>query len=560
MRFSPKSVLLCSVLFSVGCATTPSWMVQSKSDASQQTEKAKLLQAAKEYERDGNTEMARQIYERIAAKDAKSAEPQSRVTRIVSQEKDQPERALTAKELLAEFEKSRKKQHAPQATQIAQAAAPEKVQPAEESPFKKVASTEALAQNESPAPKAAADSELPPWAAASVPKTAEVSPPAAPAVDAVPEKIAQDQTPKPESKSDLPVWSLDNPSEKSAEPAAEQLAEIRPTQDQPAESEPETKTAQSINDWWDNVFVAEANSDQEPQVDESDNPFAAPADSVEVAEAETEQTAEKSEVKEDFQTPVPIANIPEFRDAVGGWQRTSLARLCPELKPELDPLVRRLDGSNEDDRIAALIELADMGADAETAKLAIRALHDDENELVQIYAAAATRSIESDAWDSVKVLTRNLASEDSEVVHLAAYTLGKIGPEAMDAADALSDLRDAELNVTSLYAAEALTRITPHDGRSFDRFTKALESKDADLRWFAAVTLGNSTQLNQERAVIALAEALQDDHPNVRTAAALSLGGFGGGAQPVMEKLKHAAEFDTPEVREAARTALACLQ
>lgn len=554
MRFSPKSLLLCSVMFSVGCATTPSWMAGSKAKA-QQSEKAKLLAAAEQYERDGKSEMAEQIYARIAAQDAKKnlAGPELEVAKTSPEThvetSSKPTEGITAEELLAQFEKSRANRSVAQAAQSRSKPMPSSDETADASPFRNV-SSETLAE----IPKVALNEQfddVPDWARG---------------LDTAPSKVKNEiavQEPKAaDSKSDLPLWTLEkiDPSAESDQSTSEQLSATEPNENSQVQGDAIAMKSQSIDEWWDTVFVSEESvQTSEPEIVASDNPFAE-SKVVEEQVEKPELSSTESSDTDEFQNPLRIEDVPEFEDAVGGWRRTSLARLCPELKPELEPLVRRLDSMNEDDKMAALIEIAEMGEEAESAKLAVRALHQADNELVQIYAAAATRSIESDAWDSVKVLKNRLVSDDPEVVQLAAYTLGKIGPEAMEATDALCELRDAEVSATSLYAAEALTRITPHDGRSFEQFTKALHSNDSELRWFAAVTLGNATKLNQERAVVALAEALRDSEPNVRTAAALSLGGFGEGAQPVLNDLKHAAEFDTPEVREAARTALACLK
>ena len=241
------------------------------------------------------------------------------------------------------------------------------------------------------------------------------------------------------------------------------------------------------------------------------------------------------------------------------WTRTSIERLCPELAPELYPIVDQLGDENTATRLAALAELAERGEAAATADLAVRILLDDADPVVRAHAAATLRVIKHDAWDSVKTLRLLVFHPNPEVAKLVCYLLRGVGPEAMDAAPELRTLRDSKRGLVSLHAAEALLEITPHDAESVACLITASTSQDPAERAFAVSALGVAVGPHQDLAVSALTKSLKDDSLNVRAVAALSLGGLGAAAAPAREALEQVAANDVPEVREAARVALDCL-
>jgi HEAT repeat protein len=210
--------------------------------------------------------------------------------------------------------------------------------------------------------------------------------------------------------------------------------------------------------------------------------------------------------------------------------------------------------------VAALLELSEQGTSAKPASVAVYALLEDPDPMVAVYAAGALREINGDAWSSVKTLAAHLAHEDERIVRLAAYLLGQMGPEAMDAVPQLQQVRDSQHGVTSLHAAEALTHIAPDDGRSVQTLSAALHDQNREMRWFAAVSLGTVRGSAEAAAAQSLRDALRDSEAEVRAAACLSLGGLGVQARIALADLEHARQSDTPEVQMAAETALACLK
>lgn len=352
----------------------------------------------------------------------------------------------------------------------------------------------------------------------------------------------------------------------------------------------EAATPAPSNDWWATVFQPSIAPGPEPEANPEDeassaDSFAATADFQSPLEpmfdSEAEELTELDEMEsvnaawelvsvvdgdvsrsgaDAHDVPTSKASSNDVTDVNVQWSRTSLVRLCEELDPHLLELVKKLESASANDRCDALYTLGQMGSPAEPTSLAIRALLDDADARVRSHAAGALRNIHGDAWDTVRVLSSLLKDQDVETVRFTAYLLGQMGPEATHAVDDLQALRDTSTGLTKLHAAEALARITPEDAVSVQVLAQGLSEDDAHLRWFSAMSLGSVSAGQQDQAVSALKNALHDTDANVRATAALSLGGFGEHAQPAIDDLQRAIQFDTPEVRDAASAALACIK
>jgi len=242
-----------------------------------------------------------------------------------------------------------------------------------------------------------------------------------------------------------------------------------------------------------------------------------------------------------------------------GWHQTRMADLCETLPEAHTPLLAKLESPDPAVRVQGLQEFSNLKSEARGASVAIYSLMEDAEPIVAVNAAGALHQVTGDAWSSVHTLAKYVEHEDAGIAQLAAYLLGQIGPEAMDAVPALERVRNSKSNLTSLYAAEALTHITPADSASVGKLTEALAAANSEVRWFAAVSLGTVAGECEEQAVAGLRQALQDQATDVRVAACLSLGGLGSRAQIAIPDLEKAARSDTPDVRSAAETALACL-
>ena len=238
----------------------------------------------------------------------------------------------------------------------------------------------------------------------------------------------------------------------------------------------------------------------------------------------------------------------------------SLVLMCKDCEPWVYSQVMKLESPDAQIRKEGLTNLADMGSTARQASLAVRTLLQDPDPLVQAHAAWAIWEIENDPRGSVDSLRPLLDHSNPEVVQLACYMLGDIGSEAESATDALELLRDHAEGTTRVHAAEALVRIHGVDDKSLNVLTNALKSRNGEERWIAAVALGRCRGEKSAAAVTALTAALIDVDIEVRSAAALSLGGLGKDAVKAAPELERVIRMDDPQVRDAARAALACLK
>jgi HEAT repeat protein len=104
--------------------------------------------------------------------------------------------------------------------------------------------------------------------------------------------------------------------------------------------------------------------------------------------------------------------------------------------------------------------------------------------------------------------------------HLAAETLGKIGPGAQEAVPALAEAVQDEVGAVHVYAAAALLRIDR--AAAIDALGKALQASSAWVREDAARALGDVGPAARP-AIPLLQQALRDQATSVREAAALAL-------------------------------------
>lgn len=97
-----------------------------------------------------------------------------------------------------------------------------------------------------------------------------------------------------------------------------------------------------------------------------------------------------------------------------------------DTNPSLDRLCRRLDEGTASDRVAALWQIAERGAEASTAAAAVARCLNDRRPGVCAEAARTLAELGPAAADAVPELVDMLGHSDQEVRTAAAYALGKL--------------------------------------------------------------------------------------------------------------------------------------
>jgi HEAT repeat protein len=259
---------------------------------------------------------------------------------------------------------------------------------------------------------------------------------------------------------------------------------------------------------------------------------------------------------------LPVAAVSQPAKVVQAAPIAPLPRLidvCGPLPLQVKSLVLQLDIPEAGIRKEVLADLAALGEKARPALPAIEVLLDDDP-LIAAHAAWTMWEIDHNDQAVIEKMVRLMECGRSDVVQFAAYSLGSMGANALTAAPALRVERERHTGITRLHIAEAMTRIDAFDAASVEVLTSGLTSQNQSERWLAAIALGQVQGRHANLVVPALTASLKDTDPEVRSASALSLGGFGKAAEPALAELQNRAKLDAPSVREAAATALACIQ
>jgi HEAT repeat protein/predicted Ser/Thr protein kinase len=210
-----------------------------------------------------------------------------------------------------------------------------------------------------------------------------------------------------------------------------------------------------------------------------------------------------------------------------------------------------LDDKHEGVQLAAAEGLARLGDDAGKKVLQqVLANADSPNQLV-----AAKAQIPLGEYGGLPLLTTKLGDNDPEVRQLAASAIGEIGDRS-----SLPDLlpltgdKDWRVRIAAAGAVVAIVGIDPQvlAQASVDWTKSALKSQDLAVRKAAAGVLAD---IPEKEAVPLLAQAILDDDPSVRLAAARSAGKMKSPEAAVKVAAAAKAEAD-PGVKEQQVKAL----
>lgn len=593
-RFAKLSLFFAPLLVSIcGCAT-PSWMSQSKITDPREARVHRLMAVAAEYEVEGKQDAAMRVYEHVLAQQPDHADAAQRRDLLAQQGVKSGGRLLkpelapaatrSSAEVYASHQSSTKTDDKTTRSNIAAEIHRKNAELAKMLAQQKTAKQPLVVM---PGDKAAFDNELEPIPSKSETLVAQSESNLKNLLNAATAvedpgwtstgssggwtvvssdqhmKTPIDQAQSVHAPSDT-GWTAQTHSAASSTLASSTLSDefVPAIETSVAEVKTEVKTAE---------MKTEIKADAATKTEVATAQNARPAEETSGWElAETKETkielASASPTipqEEDWQTTDltrKLAASPARNADDDHWESTRLVGLCDNLSPELVPLVEKLENPDPLIRVEGLLELGELSTAARSSSIAVYSLLEDRDPIVAVYAAGTLRQVSGDAWSSVHTLMKYLEHKEPGISQLSAYLLGQMGPEAMDAVPTLERVRNQAVGLTSLHAAEALTHIAPADVSSVQALTTALSGADRELRWFAAVSLGTVAGECEQQAAEALKKALKDQESDVRIAACLSLGGLGDHAAIAIPDLEQAVRSDSPEVKSAAETALACLR
>jgi HEAT repeat protein len=243
-------------------------------------------------------------------------------------------------------------------------------------------------------------------------------------------------------------------------------------------------------------------------------------------------------------------------------ERPPLSELCQDCNAAILREVAKLESDDPLVRKDGLHNLAQMGPDAASASECVTHLLNDDVPIVQAYAAWTIWELSDDAATAVPILSELLTSHDANVVQFCAYTLSWMGEQAEPAAATLRQLLTSHDKLIRVHAAEALIHIEPPGAQADAVETLILLTSDpsTSVRSLALVALGDFPDETTPEIMSALTNALHDRDAEVRAAAALSLGAFGEPSESTIAQLEFVATSDEEQVRQAAATALECIR
>ena len=225
----------------------------------------------------------------------------------------------------------------------------------------------------------------------------------------------------------------------------------------------------------------------------------------------------------------------------------------PVVPNALARLSRQMFDGSDTDRVRAVRTLGNLGTPARKAVPDLaKVLREGRPEL----RSAAAKALGQIGKPAVPVLIEALRDEDGAVRLQTARALGRAGPDAKEAVAALiASLKDGRESVRQA-AADALGEMGPDAKEAASPLTRLFHDPSPQMRQHARAALG---QIGPT-AVEPLCAALNADKREVRLDALQTLALFGREAKAAVPSLRQALQDDDPKIRAAAADALGAMR
>lgn len=233
---------------------------------------------------------------------------------------------------------------------------------------------------------------------------------------------------------------------------------------------------------------------------------------------------------------------------------SALAVIGPKASEAVPAVAMALGDKEAVIRALAAKALGKIGAEAKTALPQLTSALKDKTASVQLSAALALWQIDGQIV-GLSVLSEALKEEDVFLREQACQALGEMGLAAKAAAPALmSALTDKDAKVRALSAA-ALGKMPGVTG-TFLKLSAALDDTDVDVRLSAAHSIWLHQPKTTDVTVPVIVAALKHKQVRARIRAAELLGEIGAAAKASVPALVEAIRDENPAVRQAAALAL----
>ena len=201
-----------------------------------------------------------------------------------------------------------------------------------------------------------------------------------------------------------------------------------------------------------------------------------------------------------------------------------------------------------------LVSFASIPGHAQSYEITwlIETLRFDVDELERAEAARALGEKGEEGFVAIPYLTEAMKDEDPGVRLRSAITLGKFGPVAQEAVPALISVLDDIFTGVRAEAAFALGKI----GVPVDVVVPNLIETLNDPAWFVRMRAARGLASMGPQTLPELIQALQEENPLMRQAAAFALGEMGADAWDAVPWLTDALIDEDARVRELADEAL----
>jgi HEAT repeat protein len=238
--------------------------------------------------------------------------------------------------------------------------------------------------------------------------------------------------------------------------------------------------------------------------------------------------------------------------------RRAAARALAEINPSPEVvapvLVKAIHDADPTVIANAVDALASLGP-----KIVPRLINALKNKDLRLHAARVLGRIGPEAKEAAPALAAALDDAEGEYRREVQFALGAIGPAAAPAVPSLIESLDSDDDQIRNSAVYALGRIGPAAKTSASALTKLLSSEDDFVRFSALWALvriePNDKQL-AAAAVPAMVVLLADSRELVRAEAATTLGELGPAAKAALPDLKKASADANPTVSAAAKQSI----